>query len=180
MIKILFILLFCVSCDNNDIKTYRVAKAPVSTKSVQPPTITDNELKWDLPKSWSVSSGSSMRLASYNVPHSSGVGDLSVMILAGDGGGVEANINRWRGQINLSPQTLFQINSQSESRKNRLADYQIFTLINEDNSNKAFMCAIMPLDNRTVFVKLSINTNGINQIKDDFIYFCDSFRLSDG
>ena len=180
MIKILFILLFCVSCDNNDIKTYRVAKAPVNTKSVQPPTITDNELKWDLPKSWSVSSGSSMRLASYNVPHSSGVGDLSVMILAGDGGGVEANINRWRGQINLSPQTSFQINSQSESRKNSLADYQIFTLINEDNSNKAFMCAIMPLDDRTVFVKLSINTNGINQIKDDFIYFCDSFRLSDG
>ena len=180
MIKILFILLFCVSCDNNDIKTYRVAKAPVSTKSVQPPTITDNELKWDLPKSWSASSGSSMRLASYNVPHSSGVGDLSIMILAGDGGGVEANINRWRGQINLGSQTLSEINSQSEDRKNSLSNYQIFTVVNEDNLDKAFICAIIPLADSTIFVKLNISAKGITEIKDDFIYFCDSFRLGDG
>ena len=179
MIKILFILLFCISCDNDDIKTYRAVKAPVSAKNIQLPTVTDNNLKWDLPKTWSVSSGSSMRLASYNVPHSNGIGDLSVMVLAGDGGGVEANMNRWRGQINLNSQTLSEINNQSEDRKNSLANYQIFTVINNDNFEKAFICAIIPLENRTIFVKLNISAKGIIEIKDDFIYFCDSFRLND-
>tara|TARA_Y100001970_G_C13865348_1_gene666255 strand:+ start:109 stop:651 length:543 start_codon:yes stop_codon:yes gene_type:complete len=179
MIKILSILLLCISCDNNDIKTYRIAKAPANPKAIQPPTVTDNNLQWDLPKGWVASSGSSMRLASYNVPHSNGVGDLSVMILAGDGGGVEANINRWRGQINLSPQTLSQINGQSENRENSLSSYQIFTVINDKNSERAFICAIIPLEDSTVFVKLNISAYGITEIKDDFIYFCDSFRLND-
>ena len=178
MINILLILLLCISCNNDDIKTYRVAKSPVNIKDIKSPTTTDNNFKWDLPNGWMISSGSSMRLASYSVPHSNGVGDLSIMVLAGDGGGVQANINRWRGQINLNPKTLSEINNQSESRKNSLANYQIFTVINDDNIDKAFMCAIIPLDNSTIFVKLNISKNGITDIKDDFIYFCDSFRLS--
>ena len=92
---------------------------------------------------------------------------------------IEANINRWRGQINLNPQTLSEINNQSEDRKNSLANYQIFTVLNNDNSEKAFICAIIPLENRTIFVKLNISAKGIIEIKDDFIYFCDSFRLND-
>ena len=44
-----------------------------------------------------------MRLASFEVPYSTGSGDLSIMELSGSGGGLEANVNRWRGQIGLDP-----------------------------------------------------------------------------
>jgi hypothetical protein len=121
-----------------------------------------------------------MRLASYNVPYSDGYGDLSIMVLSGDGGGVEANINRWRGQISLEPQTISDINKISEKRKNKLGEYQIFEVINNENKEKAFICAIIPSTDTTIFVKLSISADGISEVKDDFIYFCHSFKLADG
>ena len=120
-----------------------------------------------------------MRLASFDVPYSLGAGDLSVMVLAGDGGGIQANINRWRGQINLPPQTLNEILSLSEQRENRLSDYNLFTLINISKMDQAFISAIMPLDNNTIFVKLNIHANGIKEVKEDFLSFCDSFRSKD-
>ena len=42
-----------------------------------------------------------MRLASYNVPFDGGVGDLSIIRLAGQAGGDLANVNRWRDQLGL-------------------------------------------------------------------------------
>ncbi len=61
------------------------------------------KLSWDLPKNWVPSSGHSMRLASFDIPFSNGVGDLSIVSLSGSSGGLLANVNRWRGQVNLSP-----------------------------------------------------------------------------
>ena len=179
MTNLLLILLFLVGCDNDNIETYRVAKSPSITKNIQTSSTSGNSLKWDTPKGWIQSSGSKMRLASFNIPYSAGYGDLSIMVLSGDGGGVEANINRWRGQISLEPQTISDINKISEKRKNELGEYQIFEVINNENKEKAFICAIIPSTDTTIFVKLSISASGISEIKENFIYFCDSFKLND-
>tara|TARA_Y100000758_G_scaffold281883_1_gene229738 strand:+ start:75 stop:617 length:543 start_codon:yes stop_codon:yes gene_type:complete len=179
MTSLLLLLLFLIGCDNDNIETYRVAKSPSITKNIQTTSTSENSLKWDAPKGWIQSSGSKMRLASFNIPYSSGYGDLSIMVLSGDGGGVEANINRWRGQISLEPQTISDINKISEKRKNKLGEYQIFEVINNENKEKAFICAIIPSTDTTIFVKLSISASGISEIKENFIYFCDSFKLND-
>ena len=178
--KILLLsLVVLTACQKNDIKVYRIAKTKVDSISNNVTTIQNSEFAWDLPISWTPSSGSKMRLASFDVPYSFGVGDLSVMVLAGDGGGIQANINRWRGQINLPPQPLNEILSLSEKRENRFSDYNLFTLINISKMDQAFISAIMPLDNNTIFVKLNIHANGIKEVKEDFLSFCDSFRLKD-
>lgn len=179
MIYLVFILLI-LGCDpNEDIKSYQVQKSPLETKKIESKESSSN-LDWSIPKGWIKSSGAKMRLASFNVPFSGGYGDLSVMTLSGDGGGIEANINRWRAQINLEPQNISDINKNSEKRNNPLGDYQIFKIINSQNKDKAFICAIMPSKKNTVFIKLSISTEGIYEVKDDFITFCDSFKLIDG
>jgi len=180
MTNLLLILLLLVGCDNNYIETYRVSKTTPAAKNTQIKSTFQNNLKWDTPKGWIQSSRSKMRLASFNVPYSNGYGDLSIILLSGDGGGVEANINRWRGQINLEPQILSDINEITEKRKNEIGEYQIFEIINNQNKDKAFICAIIPSTDSTIFVKLSISASGISEIKDDFIYFCDSFKLKDG
>ena len=46
------------------------------------------KLIWEKPDSWIPSEGSSMRLASFAIPYSEGTGDLSVIQLGGDGGGM--------------------------------------------------------------------------------------------
>ena len=180
MTNLLLILLLTISCDSNDaVQSYRISKNPTEVKNIQSDRSSENNLKWDTPKGWIVSSGSKMRLASYNVPYSDGYGDLSIMILSGNGGGVEANINRWRQQIDLEPHNISDINKTAEKRENNLGTYQIFEIVNTKSKNKAFLSAIMPNSKGTVFIKLSISKAGISEIKDDFIYFCDSFKLVD-
>ena len=176
-ILFLITLIFFMACDNqNYVKSYKVYKNISVNKSDQ---INDSneEFDWVKPESWIEFEGSSMRLASFHVPYSYGLGELSLFVLDGDGGGLIANVNRWRGQIGLPTQTLIEINASSDNKENDLGQYQIFKIINRVDFNQAFMCAVMPIGNRTIFVKLNIEKIGINEADDDFLDFCQSFKF---
>ena len=41
----------------------------------------------------------------------------------------------------------------------------------------AFLCSVIPTGDSTIFVKLSITPNAVNEVKSDFFKFCDSFKL---
>ena len=71
-----------------------------------------------------------MRLASFEIPYSGGVGELSIIQLGGEGGGLEANVTRWRGQICLGPLSRFEIEAEAENGVTQLGNYQLFRLIN--------------------------------------------------
>ena len=71
-------------------------EAPQPSSKTRSPDVTN--LTWELPDSWIPSTGHSMRLASFDIPFSDGVGDLSIVSLGGASGGLLANVNRWRGQ----------------------------------------------------------------------------------
>ena len=58
---------------------------------------------WQVPSSWKAAGPKPMRLASFDIPDAAGNGDISISKLAGDGGGLLANVNRWRGQVGLAP-----------------------------------------------------------------------------
>ena len=53
----------------------------------------------------------SLRLSSYQIPVLDSFADLSVTKFGGDAGGVAANVNRWRKQLGLQPETLEEIQS---------------------------------------------------------------------
>ena len=176
----IFILVLLHSCgQDNHIRTYQLAKtkAPDSAPRVEAPDKKSTGFSWKKPESWIPSSGSSMRLASFDVPYSDGMGDLSVIQLGGTGGGFEANVNRWRRQLNLDSQSLFEIEKEMIDYKGGLGDYKIIRIINEE-LDSAFLCAILPTGNQTLFVKLSAGPKGIREIKTDFISFCSSLIIS--
>ena len=61
-------------------------------------------LKWTAPANWQSRPATAMRKATYFVPGENGAsGDLSVTAFPGDVGGELANVNRWRGQLQLPP-----------------------------------------------------------------------------
>jgi hypothetical protein len=67
------------------------------------PTGTSN-LSWTAPAAWETKPTSAMRRGSYAVKDGHGaVADLSITAFPGDTGGLQANLNRWRGQLGLSP-----------------------------------------------------------------------------
>ncbi|WP_438482780.1 hypothetical protein [Oleiharenicola lentus] len=67
------------------------------------PTGSDS-LKWSAPSSWAAMPQRPMRKATFAIKGDAGAdADLSITSFPGDTGGLLANINRWRGQIALSP-----------------------------------------------------------------------------
>ncbi len=61
--------------------------------------------KWTyrVPPNWVNKPSGSFRLASFDIPVGAERVDCSVSTLSGAGGGMLENINRWRGQLGLSP-----------------------------------------------------------------------------
>ena len=60
-------------------------------------------LRWTAPAGWKEIAGSGMRVASFELPKTAGKAEVTVVALPGDVGGELANVNRWRGQLALSP-----------------------------------------------------------------------------
>ena len=179
-ILLIWVMVILQSCgQDTHIRTYRIAKPkpPDTAPRDEAPKTNSAGFSWKKPESWIPSSGSSMRLASFDIPYSEGSGDLSVIQLGGTGGGIEANVNRWRRQLNLELQSLSKIEKEMIEKSGGLGVYNIIRIINED-MDSAFLCAILTAGNQTLFVKLSANPPGIHEIEADFISFCSSLKIS--
>ena len=61
-------------------------------------------------------------------------------------------------------------------KSNDLGDYKIFKIINKVNNDTAYLCAIMSLNNKKIFIKLSTPKIGISTVEEDFIDLCQSFK----
>ena len=166
-----------LSCDfGNHTRTYHLPKEKINNFKVVDKATETSGLTWEQPDTWVPSKGSSMRLASYSIPYSGGYGDLSVIQLAGTGGGLEPNVNRWRRQLNLEPISLIEIEKNIIEKEGKLGKYSMKQIINE-KMDSAFLCAIIPAGNNTIFIKLSLRPMGIMEVKDDFITFCSSLNI---
>ena len=160
---------------DNHTRTYHLPKSEVHSK-IQPIKIPKSGISWEIPEMWVTSSGSNMRLASFEVPYGGGTGDLSVIQLAGTGGGLMPNINRWRRQLNLESQSLHEIEKDVIEKKGKPGKYKMIRIVNFQN-NAAFLVAIIPVENQTLFVKLSADPPGIQETESDFIFFCSSIHF---
>lgn len=63
--------------------------------------IEDNDLRWTLPPGWKQEQGGPARVASFKFGDRDPKLEMTVVRLPGDGGGLAANVNRWRDQLGL-------------------------------------------------------------------------------
>jgi len=61
----------------------------------------DGEVRWTVPAGWKEEKGGPARLASLRFGNGDPRLELTVVKLPGDGGGLAANVNRWRDQLGL-------------------------------------------------------------------------------
>jgi hypothetical protein len=67
-------------------------------------TATGASLAWTAPAHWQAKAGSSMRKGTYAITGEGGAtAELAITAFPGDVGGEVANVNRWRGQLQLAP-----------------------------------------------------------------------------
>lgn len=80
------------------------APAPVDMANTAVRTASGPEPTWTAPAHWTSVTASAMRKATYRVTGDDGAtAELAVTAFPGDVGGELANVNRWRGQLQLSP-----------------------------------------------------------------------------
>jgi hypothetical protein len=77
--------------------------ADAGMAAAQVPIAGDQPLVWTVPAQWTPKKASAMRKGSFTVSGPEGAADLSITAFPGDVGGDLANVNRWRGQLQLPP-----------------------------------------------------------------------------
>lgn len=108
----LVIVLACTACGGSGTQeiteTRTVERSPSATPSVSgvPATIVGTApavpYTWNAPESWQVLPSTSNRMANFKVDPEADA-ECFLTVLSGTGGGVEANVNRWRAQLSLDP-----------------------------------------------------------------------------
>jgi hypothetical protein len=146
-----------------------VASAPATMANTAVPTAQGADLIWTAPSHWVVKPASAMRKGSYAVPVQGGTpADLSITAFPGDVGGEAANLNRWRGQIQLPPSS----EAELASAVTRFEQGGLkFAVVDFDNGQTRVLGAIVPVRGSTWFFKLTGPAAAIAQEKPAFLAF---------
>lgn len=76
-------------------KTKKLASTPIEAQPIS--------IKWKAPSHWITQEASGMRQGSFLVKKGENSADISITSFPGDTGSQLANVNRWRGQLELPP-----------------------------------------------------------------------------
>ena len=164
-----------------------------------PPMMNSNpvniKVTWKLPETWAIKdSANAMRIGSFSVPDPklANMGemdpravDVSVIQLAGDAGGLKANLTRWMGQIGLkaSPEEMDDMIKSAKHFNTKTKQDGIFVDFTEKLSgdmtqSKSIFGAIIQTADYTVFVKAMGEIERVVKVKAQIKAFCESLVIS--
>jgi hypothetical protein len=172
-----------VACNQPKIAVYRVPKEMVGLEAgnqslaAAPPATLPN---WTVPADWKEQPLSEMRLASFKVEGTGGdSADISVTSFPGDAGGLESNVNRWRGQVH---QAVLDPDSLAQTLERITVDGVPTVMVDlrtPENSDKAerIIGAVLRTSDRTWFVKMTGPPAALDGQTQNFRQFVSSFRF---
>jgi hypothetical protein len=125
-----------------------MANTPVATAS-------GAGLTWVAPAHWKAKPASAMRKGSFAVPGEGGVdADLSITAFPGDVGGDLANLNRWRGQIQLPPIAAAEFGSATQHVDLNGLHLTVVDIAGTGANAQRILGAMIPFGGATWFIKL--------------------------
>ena len=136
---------------------------------------TDGLPNWQVPSGWKAAGPKPMRLASFDIPDAAGNGDVSISKLNGDGGGLLANVNRWRGQVGLAPLETSALAANSTALTTAGGDSG--TWVELKGADKTILGAIVARDGVSWFFKMTAPSSVAVQNREAFEKFVRSVRF---
>lgn len=124
-----------------------MANTPVATAS-------GPGLTWTAPAHWKSKAGSAMRKATYTVSGEGGEAELAVTAFPGDVGGELANLNRWRGQINLPPIGQAEFESSVQRLERNGLKIVVIDIVSTGTPAARMLGAMVPFGGATWFFKM--------------------------
>jgi len=131
------------------------------------------DLTWSAPAAWKPKTASSMRRGSYDVGEGSGpFADLAITAFPGDVGGDLANVNRWRGQLDLPPIAEAELAAALQPVSGAKMPIRVADLAGGSADNpQRMLAAIVPQGGATWFFKLTGPAAVISAEKARFLEF---------
>jgi hypothetical protein len=174
---------FLTACDQSNIAVYRIPKESVNIEAGNgslapaPPSALP---RWTVPSDWKEQPLSEMRLASFKVEGPNGeTADISVSSFPGDAGGLESNLNRWRGQVQ---QAVLDGDSLAKTLERRTIDGVPAAFVDVQTPEGApkpdrIVGAVLRTADRTWFIKMTGPPALLQAHVDNFKKFVSSFRF---
>jgi hypothetical protein len=161
--------------------TLRAGKEPVRAIAPSlPPAQTassGHQPTWEAPKHWERKASTQMRVGNYSVSNKAGEAlDFSITSFPGEVGGILANVNRWLGQVGMSPTDEQGL---SQYLSDRMIDEKPAKLVLAESEEQALYAAILFHKGRSWFLKLMGDVNLAQTEKENFLGLIDSFCLGD-
>lgn len=154
------------------------ASAPASSSTAAasaPSASADGLPAWQVPTGWKAAGPKPMRLASFDIPDAAGTGDVSISKLNGDGGGLLANVNRWRGQVGLPALEASALAANSKSVPT--AGGEPATWVELVGTDKTILGAIVARGDVSWFFKLTAPSAVATRHREAFEQFVRSVRF---
>jgi len=148
------------------------AAAGASMADTAVPTASGQDLTWQAPAQWTSKPPGAMRKATYAVPGDGGDAELSITAFPGDVGGELANVNRWRGQIGLTPLRPEELDASVSRVESNTFHITVVELASRGDPNgKGILGAIVPAGGSTWFFKLTGPGATLRSAKGAFLEF---------
>ncbi len=152
------------------------AAAPGGELPAPPTPAGASGLKWTLPKGWTESLAGGMRYATLKPPNAGRI-DVSVIVLPGPAGGELANVNRWRGQIGLTPIDEPALASARKTIRTKAGKVLIYDFTSEGQKRSRVVAGLAFADDNTWFIKMAGDEDSVGVAKPDFIHLLESLRF---
>jgi len=181
-------LFIAVSCRQQpQSRPYEENSAAVALQNDQPEMDPpQGTWSWKKPLQWREEQNSGMRLASFHVADAEGTGQCTLVALPGDGGGAQANVQRWLEQLQLRPLSPSELadflGKQKKMRTSKGLPVLVidFTILShqQNGAGVSMLVAMITGENQTLFAKLTGGKALLGKNKIIFYQFCQS--LSQG
>jgi len=135
----------------------------------------DRQLKWTVPAGWKEIPGGQFLYAKFTITGEGGaLAAVNVSTSAGDGGGLGANVNRWRGQLGQSPWSDSELQKQvktAESGGNKILFVEMSGMDARSGQAAQLVGALVTQGDSTWFYKLMGDAKIVATQKEAFTQF---------
>jgi len=143
------------------------------------PTASGADLVWTAPTTWQSRPASAMRKATYIIPGPAAgeQAELAVTAFPGDVGGLLANVNRWRSQLQLPPLDTNSLPNELKHLDINGLHIDVVEIVGpESPERKRVLGAIVPVNGATWFFKLTGPEALVASKKADFLGFIQTLK----
>ena len=160
-----------------------IPAAPVSTNVKKVPEPAGDKPTWNTPADWNPVTPSAMLLAKFIVAApEGGKAEVTVSAFPGDVGGPLANVNRWRGQLNLpavEQDAMEKLVSSVDVIGGKAMLVDLSGTDAKTGQKVRLIAAMVPKNGRTWFYKLIGDETVVGKQKDAFVKFVQTVRYPD-